>query len=136
MTASTVENCPEVLPSTIDSILDVCYRDVMANAHAHYQTNKAYLSQSFGRSLVQLWFGFDNDILEAIVGRYSRGKRKNQFRGAITWTKCIRGGWSGGAPGEGGFIMYPGQIFDVAIIDAFTGETIYYNRSPLNTRYR
>lgn len=108
----------------------------MANTHARFQTNQAYLSQQFGRSLAQLWFGFNNDILEAIVGRYSRGKRKNQFRGAIVWTKVIRGGWTGGAPGEGGHVMFPGQIFDVAIVDAFTKETIFYKPNPLDTVQR
>jgi len=85
-------------------------------------TNTAYLNQRFGLEVAHLFLGLDNDILESIVGRYSRGKRKGQLRGAIRWTKVVRGGWK--HTNRGGRVAYPGEISDVQLIDAFTGKTL------------
>lgn len=70
----------------------------------------ASLATDFGRGLAQLWFGLNNDILESLVGRYSRGKRKGQLRGEITWKKCVRGGWNG----EG--VTLPGHVSERKIV--------------------
>lgn len=94
----------------------------MAN-YSQDHRNIAYLNEKFGREIAQLFLGFDNDILEGIVGRYSRGKRKGQLRGSITWCKVTRGGWR--RTEHGGRVAYPGEISDIAIVDSFTGKTIY-----------
>jgi hypothetical protein len=85
-------------------------------------TNVAYLNQRFGLELAHLFLGMDNAIIEGIVGRYSRGKRKGQLRGAIRWTKVVRGGWQ--RTQYGGRVAYPGEISNVEIVDAFTQRTI------------
>jgi hypothetical protein len=70
----------------------------------------ASLATALGRELAQAWFGFDNDILAALVGRYSRGKNKGKLRGEVTWKRCVRGGWNG----QG--VTLPGAIFERAIV--------------------
>lgn len=93
----------------------------MATNYAATEHRIAYLNTTFGRELAQLWLGLDNDMIEAIVGRYSRGKRKGQLRGAIAWSKVTRGGWTWQ---NGGHVKLPGTISDVRIVDAWTMETI------------
>ena len=95
---------------------------------ARIETKQAYLSTNFGRSVAQLWLGMNNEIIEAIVGRYFRGKRKGQLRGMIYWKKVVSGGWVYSDNGQGGYVVYPGTISDVRIADSFTGETIYARR--------
>jgi hypothetical protein len=90
----------------------------MAN-YAEITTQRAFLNQRFGIALLQAHCGLSNDIIEGIVGRYSRGKRKGQLRGAVIWKKVVRGGWVKNGF-EGGHVEFPGRIFDVHIVDAFT----------------
>lgn len=75
--------------------------------YARTEHHEAYLNTPFGRSFVQSQLGFSNDIIEAIVGRYSKGKRKGQLRGTVTWKKTVEGGW---VRGQG--VRYPGLQHD------------------------
>jgi len=95
----------------------------MATNYAEFSRNEAYLNQRFGLEMAHLLLGLNNEIIEAIAGRYSRGKRKGQLRGAITWERCIKGGWYRTGY-EGCHVEYPGKIRNVAIIDAFTKERL------------
>ena len=94
----------------------------MAN-WAQTQRYEAYLNTNWGLEQAQLLTGLNNDMIEAFVGRYSRGKRKGQLRGAITWTKVVRGGWS--LSGGRGHVKLPGRISEVHLIDAWTKTTLY-----------
>jgi hypothetical protein len=96
----------------------------MSVNYAVIETKESYLNSTFGRELAQLWLGLDNEMIESIVGRYSKGKRKGQLRGAIQWKKVIRGGWKHDACG-GGHVELPGRVSDIRIIDAWTKETIF-----------
>lgn len=72
--------------------------------YARAENRSVYLNTPYGRSFVQRFLGLDNDIIEAIVGRYSRGKRKGQLRGVVTFVRVTEGGWSRGQNG----VRYPG----------------------------
>lgn len=62
--------------------------------YAQSESRIAWLSSSrFAASLAQFYFGLDNDILQALVGRYSRGKRKGLLRGFVQYDICTHGGW-------------------------------------------
>ena len=93
----------------------------------------AYLSGDFGRDYAMKHFGLTIAELEAIVGRYTKGKRKGELRGAITWRKCVRGGWLSTGPnyyGEGrtsGHVVKPGHRFDHAIVDPWKGNKVLWN---------
>jgi hypothetical protein len=58
--------------------------------YAHIEPRTAYLSSEFGEELARKWFG--DESVDSLP-RYSRGPRKGQLKGAITWSKVIRGGW-------------------------------------------
>ena len=88
--------------------------------YCEFEWKFAGLNTDFGRGLAQLWFGLDNAMIEALVGRYARGKRKGQLRGAVRWQKAIRGGWQY----QKGVVL-PGTVKDKAIVDAFTGAVIH-----------
>ena len=94
----------------------------MAN-YAQMQNFSAYLNTRFGISFAQSHLGLSTEIIEALVGRYSRGKRKGQLRGMVCWEKVVRGGWAISRWGRG-VVRLPG-IRAVWIADAFTGEKIY-----------
>ena len=102
----------------------------MSVNYAQTQRNQAYLNTRFGLELAHARLGLNNDIIEAFVGRYSRGKRKGQLRGAIAWEKVVRGGWSSKGYGYGG-VKYPGTISNVRLSDAWTGEVIYEQKGTL-----
>jgi len=86
------------------------------------QTSEVFvpLRANIGRNLAGLYLGLDADILEGIVGRYSRGKYKGQLRGAIQYTKVIHGGWMRNVG-----IVARGIFGAAQIVDAFTRKTIY-----------
>jgi len=94
----------------------------MAN-WANTQRFQAYLNTKWGLEQAQLLTGLNNEMIEAFVGRYSRGKRKGQLRGAIEWTKVVRGGWS--VSGGFGHVKLPGRISDVHLIDPWKGTILY-----------
>lgn len=56
----------------------------------------AYLNTDRGLAIACKAFSKTEAEIEAIVGRYSRGKRKGLLRGAIQWRKILRGGWVSG----------------------------------------
>lgn len=98
--------------------------------YAQVRRNRSYLNTRFGLELAQLWLGLDSNMIEAIVGRYVRGKRKGQLRGVIAWDKVVRGGWSSSTYGTGG-VKYPGTVSNVGLCDAWTGEVLYEQRGTL-----
>ena len=90
--------------------------------YARIENRQAYLNTHFGQSLAALWLGLNLDMLEAIVGRYSKGKRKGQLRGQICWKKVVSGGWH--RDDWNGHVEYPGTIMDIHLADAFTGRSL------------
>jgi hypothetical protein len=74
--------------------------------YAVTKTNRAALATDFGRGLAQMWFGLNNDILEAMCGTFVRGKNKGKLRGEVVWEKVERGGWS--IKGGHGHVEFPG----------------------------
>ena len=80
----------------------------------------AYLSEEFGQSYAGRIFGMDLEELEAIVGRYSKGKRKGQLKGKLEWFSCVSGGWLHGAG-----VIYPKATAGHVIVDSWSGDTIF-----------
>lgn len=91
--------------------------------YSNSEVKIAYLNSSFGLRMAHQLLGFNNDIIEAIAGRFTRGKRKGQIRYAIQWRKVVRGGWT--VKDGHGFVSYPGTISEIKIVDGFTGKEIY-----------
>lgn len=58
--------------------------------YAVIETRSAFLSTDFGEELARKWFG--DESVDSLP-RYTRGPRKDKIKGAITWTKVLRGGW-------------------------------------------
>jgi hypothetical protein len=56
----------------------------------------AYLNTDQGLAIACKAFSKTEAEIEAIVGRYSRGKRVGQLRGSIVWSTILRGGWVSG----------------------------------------
>lgn len=90
---------------------------------ATVEAKSAWLSSEFGLDYAKKTFDLSDADIEAIVGRYTKGTRKGQLRGQITWLKCTRGGWvkTGQGPGGGergpGFVVRPNRRWDHKIID-------------------
>jgi hypothetical protein len=86
---------------------------------ASVESKTAPLFGDFGRDYAMKTFGLTLEQLEAIVGRYSKGKHKGELRGAISWRKVVRGGWLRAGNGEisRGHVVKPNERFDHAIID-------------------
>ena len=61
----------------------------MAN-YAQIDARSAFLSTDFGEEIARKWFG--NETVDALP-RYIRGPRKGKIKGAVTWSKVVRGGW-------------------------------------------
>jgi hypothetical protein len=61
--------------------------------YAQLQTSTAPVSSQFGMSLLERYLGLNREIVEAIVGRYVRGKNKGQLRGLVSFVRCNHGGW-------------------------------------------
>lgn len=93
------------------------------NSHlARIESMAAPLCGEFGRDYACKTFGLTPAQLEAIVGRYTKGKRKGELRGEIRWRKVVRGGWvrtGAGYDGERGMghVVKPGLRFDHAIVN-------------------
>lgn len=91
---------------------------------ASVDLKSAYLSNEFGRDYAMRVFELTEAELEAIVGRYTRGKRKGLLRGLLTWKHCIRGGWyvTGHGDWDGrtsGHVVKPGLRWDHEIVDPY-----------------
>jgi hypothetical protein len=73
-------------------------------------------------------------MLEAIVGRYSKGKRKGQLRGKLIWEKCTVGGWVKDGPGyHNGHVCKPNTTFNYKLVDAFTEVPYHWSINNLTT---
>lgn len=58
--------------------------------YAQIEIRTAYLSTEFGEEIARKWFGDESvDSLPC----YVRGPRKGKIKGAVTWSKVVRGGW-------------------------------------------
>ena len=74
--------------------------------YAQIDNRDAYLSTDFGEEIARKWFG--DESVDALP-RYVRGPRKGKIKGAVTWTKVLRGGWVRG----GGYVeSRVGHIFE------------------------
>lgn len=91
----------------------------MKPTYALTEQRGSFLNTEFGRDYAMKIFGLTEPELEAIVGRYTKGKWKGELKGKITWTKCVRGGWYK-HNGAGG-VMRPGALHH-AIIDPWTND--------------
>lgn len=58
--------------------------------YAQIDSRSAYLSTDFGEEIARKWFG--DESVDSLP-RYTRGPRKGKIKGAVTWSKVIRGGW-------------------------------------------
>jgi hypothetical protein len=58
--------------------------------HAEIEARTAYLSTDFGEEIARKWFG--DESVDSLP-RYLRGPRKGKIKGAVTWSKVLRGGW-------------------------------------------
>lgn len=58
--------------------------------YAQIDSRTAYLSTDFGEDIARKWFG--DESIDSLP-RYVRGPRKGKIKGAVTWTKILRGGW-------------------------------------------
>jgi hypothetical protein len=82
-------------------------------AQIDYRT--AYLSTDFGEEIARKWFG-DESVNS--LPRYTRGPRKGKIKGAVSWSKVVRGGWvsAGRETADGNYSGYVerrvGRIFD------------------------
>lgn len=74
----------------------------------------ARLSTDFGRDYAMRTFDLSLPDLEALVGRFSRGARKGELRGSISWGIVTVGGWVSEF-GGGGFVVRPGLRYGHAL---------------------
>jgi hypothetical protein len=58
--------------------------------YAQIEQRTAFLHTEFGEELARRWFG--DESVNALP-RYKRGKHKGKIKGAVTWSKVLRGGW-------------------------------------------
>lgn len=58
-----------------------------------YQDGYAYLFTDFGEQLAIKKTGLTIEQLEALVGRFKKGKNKGKLKGTLTWCKITGGGW-------------------------------------------
>ena len=58
--------------------------------YAQIDNRSAFLYTEFGEDLARKWFG--DESVDSLP-RYTRGPRKGKIKGAITWSKIVRGGW-------------------------------------------
>jgi hypothetical protein len=58
--------------------------------YAQIEGRTAYLSTDFGEEIARKWFG--DESVDSLP-RYLRGPRKGKIKGAVTWSKVLRGGW-------------------------------------------
>jgi hypothetical protein len=84
---------------------------------AYVEDKIAYLSGDFGRDYAMKVFGLSAGEIEAIVGRYAKGKRKGELRGAVAWKKCLEGGWHRESAKSGGRVVRPNSRWDFKIVD-------------------
>lgn len=95
---------------------------------AQWEEKTAPLFGDFGRDYAMRHFGLTLEQLEALVGRYTKGKYKGQLRGQIHWCVTTRGGWvktgryDFDAMQGNGFVIKPGFRFGHAIEDRWTGK--------------
>lgn len=61
--------------------------------YALIESKGVFLNTEFGRTYALTIFELKDHELEAIVGRYTKGKWQGELRGKITWIKCLEGGW-------------------------------------------
>lgn len=109
----------------------------------------AFLNTDFGLQLACRKLGKTPEEIEAVVGRYTRGKRKGQLRGKLTWAKVEQGGWvrqgyydHDARQANGWVCRAVGLTFNYAIVDAWDdtkpallAEPGYNNEDPTVALY-
>lgn len=78
-------------------------------------------------------FGLNPGEVEAIVGRYTKGKYKGQLRGTLTWKKVTKGGWL--KAGNKSRVVYPGHRYDHAIVNVWDNNKILWNEDRRRRGY-
>ena len=58
--------------------------------YAQIEDRLVYLSSDFGEEIARRWFG--DETVDSLP-RFVRGPRKGKIKGAVTWSKVVRGGW-------------------------------------------
>jgi hypothetical protein len=87
---------------------------------ARYELKQASLANDFGRDYALRTFNLTLDQIESLVGRYTKGKRKGELRGAIVWGVVTVGGWV--REPHGGFVVRPGLRYGHGIVDSWSGK--------------
>jgi hypothetical protein len=101
----------------------------MASYRFSAEQKQCWLSTPFGADYACKVFGLTPAELEALVGRYVRGKRKGELRGSIAWSKITRGGWvkTGAYDFDEnracGFVVRPGLTYGHALFNG-AGEQV------------
>ena len=94
------------------------------------QQHQGYLNNPFIFDLAIRRLEITPEQLEELVGRYTRGQRKGQLRGKLTWAKVIKGGWHTDGPSyhdsPTGHVEYPGHTFDYKIVDAWDETKVLF----------
>lgn len=92
--------------------------------YAIIENRDGWLSDDFIKDLAIRKLEITEEKLEAICGRYSRGKRVGKIRHRLIWKKVVKGGWVKDGPGHmNGHVIKPGKTFDFKIID-FNGMEV------------
>jgi len=92
-----------------------------------------YLSDLFIANLAMIKFNLTLEQLEKIVGRNTKGVRKGQLKGKLTWKKVVKGGWVKTGPYDEdrmrahGYVAVPGKTFDYQLVDSWTNEPYHFN---------
>ena len=79
----------------------------MTNYHVTRQ-HEADLDTAFGMDLAISKLQLNQTEIEALLGRYVKGKNKGKLKGCLVWLKTTEGGWDRGSqsvvlPGSSGY---------------------------------
>jgi len=108
-------------------------------ARVRFSFHSAYLNTDFGLSYACRVFGKTPEEIEALVGRFVRGKRKGQLRGQLHWHKTVKGGWwkigqYDDGTGGSGFVAKPNVTFGHGIT-LYDGTVVFGHDKCLEARH-
>lgn len=95
--------------------------------YARIDIKTAYMSGDFAVSYATRLFGAE---AVAALPLISRGKRKGQIKGLLTWRKATVGGWWREGS-EGGRVIYPGFVSATVEVD---GKTVLETTFPTHEK--
>ena len=96
--------------------------------YAKHREEIRYLNTPQGLAFASKQLDLTPEEIEAIVGKYSRGKYVDTLRGAVKYDYYYYGGWKAEGPGEhNGRVIRPGTILNVELVDLFTRLPFKYS---------